>query len=60
MRRLRVLCNNVNHTPLQSHSLLESCVRECDILFVQEPYYGAIKTVVSNTNPEGEVFIRKP
>ncbi|TFK79485.1 hypothetical protein K466DRAFT_505463, partial [Polyporus arcularius HHB13444] len=57
MRRLRIACNNVNHTPTQSHFLLESLVRSCDVLFVQEPYYGPIKTVASNSDPAGEVLI---
>ncbi|KAI0720225.1 Endonuclease/exonuclease/phosphatase, partial [Cerioporus squamosus] len=57
MRRLRVACNNVNHTPNQSHFLLESMVRTCDILFVQEPYYGPIKRVASNSDPAGDVLV---
>ncbi|OSC97411.1 hypothetical protein PYCCODRAFT_1377114, partial [Trametes coccinea BRFM310] len=56
MRRLRVLSHNVNHTPNQMHFLLESMVKKCDILFVQEPYYGPIKTVTSNSDPAGEIL----
>ncbi|KAI0371196.1 hypothetical protein BV20DRAFT_910803, partial [Pilatotrama ljubarskyi] len=54
---LRIVSQNVNHTPAQSHLLLESLVRECDILFIQEPYYCPIKTVTSNTDPAEETLV---
>ncbi|KAI0746613.1 Endonuclease/exonuclease/phosphatase, partial [Daedaleopsis nitida] len=57
MRKLRIVSQNVNHTPSQSHFILESLVGQCDILLVQEPYYGPIKAVVSNSQPRGETLI---
>ena len=57
MNYIRVLSHNVNHTPAQSHAILESLVNECDVIFIQEPYYGPIKTVASNTNPAGDVLV---
>ena len=57
MNYIRVLSHNVNHTPAQSHAILESLVNECDVIFMQEPYYGPIKTVASNTNPAGDVLV---
>ncbi|KAI0749200.1 Endonuclease/exonuclease/phosphatase, partial [Daedaleopsis nitida] len=57
MRKVRVVSHNVNHTPSQSHFILESLVGECDVILVQEPYYGPIKTVTSNSNPRGETLI---
>ncbi|KAH9933221.1 Endonuclease/exonuclease/phosphatase, partial [Epithele typhae] len=56
MRSLRIVSHNVNHTPAQTHFVLESLVGECDILLVQEPYYGPIKTIASSTDPAGDVL----
>ncbi|KAH9929051.1 Endonuclease/exonuclease/phosphatase, partial [Epithele typhae] len=54
MRPLRIVSHNVNHTPAQTHFVLESLVGE--FLLVQEPYYGPIKTVASSTDPAGDVL----
>ncbi|KZV67104.1 DNase I-like protein, partial [Peniophora sp. CONT] len=48
-----ILSFNANHTPTNTKYILETN-KDCDIIFVQEPYYGTIKHVPSPHDPHGK------
>ncbi|KAI0629880.1 Endonuclease/exonuclease/phosphatase, partial [Trametes polyzona] len=47
---LHVVFQNVNHSPHATHMLLERCaVQDVDIVCIQEPWYGPIRSIPSAT-----------
>ncbi|KAH9886490.1 Endonuclease/exonuclease/phosphatase, partial [Cubamyces lactineus] len=53
MNSLRIVFHNVNHSPQQTHLVLEQCAAaEVDIVCLQEPWYGPIRPIPS-ASPAG-------
>ncbi|KAI0326298.1 hypothetical protein GY45DRAFT_1224315, partial [Cubamyces sp. BRFM 1775] len=45
---LRIVFHNVNHSPQQTHLVLEQCAKlNVDVVCLQEPWYGSIRPIPS-------------
>ena len=53
---LRILSQNVNRSPVVTHTLLETKAEEYDIILLQEPYWGFLYNIPSAVSCAGEEY----